>query len=65
MPPNLTTDLAAKIGCQKNEIQRIHKDLQTTLDSLNSLDEVNLNSVQGGCVDESIASDESSTSCWG
>ena len=45
--PNLTRDLGAMIGSQKYERQSLPRDLQTTQDSMNSGDEVNLNSIQG------------------
>ena len=43
------------IGSQKYELQSLQRgDLQTTQDSMNSGDEVNLKSIQGVCVDESV-----------
>ena len=51
VPPNLTRDREAMIGRQKYEIQSLRRDLQTTQDSLNSWDELNLNSIQDVCVD--------------
>ena len=62
LSPNLTRDLEAKIESQKYEIQSLQRDVQTTQDSLNSWDEVNLNSIQGVCFDESVASSTSSVS---
>ena len=62
VPPNLTKNLEAKIESHKTEIQSLHRDLQTTQDSLNSWDEVKLNSIQGVCVDESVATSTSSVS---
>ena len=60
MPPNLTRDLDAKIESQKTEIQSLQRELQSTQDSLNNWDEVNLISMQGVCVDESVATSTSS-----
>ena len=62
MPPKLTRNLEAKIGSQKYEIQALQGDLQTTQDSLNCWDEVHLNSIQGVCVDRSVATPTSSVS---
>ena len=62
MPPKLAQNLEAKIGSQKYEIQALQRDLQTAQDSLNSWDEVHLNSIQGVCVDGSVATSTSSIS---
>ena len=62
MPPNRTRDLEAKIERLKYEIQSLQRDLQSTQDSLDSWYEVNLNSIQGVCVDESVATTVSSAS---
>ena len=62
VPPNLTRDLEAKIESQKHEIQSLQRKLQSTQGSLDSWDEVNLNSIQGVCVDESVATSTSSVS---
>ena len=62
LTPNLTRNLGAKIEGQKYEIQTPQRDLQTTRDSLNSWDEVNLTSVQGDFVDERVATSTSSVS---
>ena len=62
LPPNLTRNLEAKIEGQKYEIQTPQRDLQTTRDSLNSWDEVNLTSIQGVFVDERVATSTSSVS---
>ena len=51
VPSTLSGDLEAKTETQKYEIQNIQRDLQSTQDSLNSLDEDNLNSIQVVCVD--------------
>ena len=62
---NLTRNLEAKDVSQKHEIQSLqkrHTDKQTIQDSLNSWDEVNPYSVQGVCVDESVATSTSSFS---
>ena len=61
-PPSLTRNLEAKIESQRYEIQSLQRDLQTTQASLNSLNEVNLNSIQGVCVDETVAASTSSVS---
>ena len=61
LPPNLR-DLEAQIGNQRTEIQSLQRDLQTTQDSLDSWDEVNLNSVQGVHVDDSVGTSTSSVS---
>ena len=42
----------AKIESKTTEIQSLHRDLQSTQDSLNNWDEVNLNSVEGVYVDD-------------
>ena len=42
----------AKIESKQTEIQSLHRDLQSTQDSLNNWDEVNLNSVEGVYVDD-------------
>ena len=63
LPPNLSRNLEAKIAGQKKyEIQTPQRDLQTTRDSLNSWDEVNLNSIQGVFVHERVATSTSSVS---
>ena len=62
VPPNLSRDLEAEIQSQKTEIQSLQRDLQSTQDSLNSWDEVNLNSIQGVYVDDSVATSTSSES---
>ena len=62
LPPNLTRNLEAKIAGQRYEIQTPQRDLQTTRDSLNSWDEVNLTSIQGVFVDERVATSTSSVS---
>ena len=62
VPPNPSRNLEAKIGSQRYETQSIQNDPQTTRDSLNSWDEVNLNSIQGVCVDERVATSTSSVS---
>ena len=56
VPLNLTRDL------QKTAIQSLQGDLESTQDSLNNWDEVNLKSIQGVCVDESVATSTSSVS---
>ena len=61
MPPYFTRDLEAKIGSQKTEIQSLHGDLESTQDSLHMWDEVNLTSIQGVHVDDSVGI--SKTSC--
>ena len=62
VPPNLTRDLEAKIESQKYDIQSLQKYQKTTQDSLNRSDEVNLNSIQGVCVEECVAASTSSES---
>ena len=64
MPRHLTQDLEAKIGSQKTEILSLQKKkkLQTTQDSPNSWGEVNLNSIQGVYVDDSVGTSVSSVS---
>ena len=62
LPPNLTRDLEATIESQKNETNSFQRDLQTTQDSLDSWDEVYLNSIQGVSVSESVATSTSSVS---
>ena len=60
VPLNLTRKLEAKIGIQNYEIRGVQKIYKP--DSLNSWDEVNLNSIQGVCVDEGVATSISSVS---
>ena len=62
LPPNLTRNLEAKIDGQTYEIQTPQRDLQTTRDSLNSWDEVNLTSIQDVFVHERVATSTSSVS---
>ena len=62
MPPNLNRNLEAKIESQKTVIQSFQEDLQSTQDSLNSWDEVNLNLIQGVYVDGSVGTSTSSVS---
>ena len=62
VPPNLTRYLEAKTESQNYEIQSLQRDLQTTQDSLISWDEVNINSIQGVCGEESVATWTSSVS---
>ena len=59
VPLKLIRNLEAKTGSPKYEIQR---DPQTTQDSLNSWDEVNLTSIRGVCADESVTTSTSSVS---
>ena len=58
VPPDLTRDLETKIESQKTEIQRA----TVNTESLNSWDEVNLKSIQGVQVDESVGTSTSSVS---
>ena len=61
--PNPTRDLEAKIQSQKKyEIQSLPRDLQKTQDSLKSWDEVNLNSIEDVCVDDSVSTSTSGVS---
>ena len=60
--PHVIRDLEVKVENQQIEIQRLQRDQQTTQDSLNSWDEVNLSSIQGVCVDESVATSPSTVS---
>ena len=62
MASNLARNLEAKIVGQKHDSKSAKKGIQTIQDSLNSWDEVNPNSVQGVCVDESVATSTSSFS---
>ena len=55
-------DLEAKIESQKTEIQSLQRHLQSTQDTLNCWDEVNLNSIQGVYVDDSVGTSTSSAS---
>ena len=54
MKASAARGLEAKIESQKSEIQRLQRDLQSAQDSLNSWDEVNLNWIEGVCVDETV-----------
>ena len=47
--------LRQRLKVKKTEIQRLQRDQQSTQDSPNSWDEVNLTSIQFVCVDESVA----------
>ena len=60
MRASAARDLEAKIESQKSAIQRLQRDLQSAQDSLNSWDEVNLNWIQGVCVDETVGTSTSS-----
>ena len=62
VPPNFSRNLEAKIESHKTEIQSVQWDPHSTQDSLNSWDAVNLNSIQGVCVGESVATSTSSVS---
>ena len=62
MRASAARDLEAKIESQKSEIQSLQRDLQSTQDSLNSWDEVNLNWIQGVCVDKTVGTSTSSVS---
>ena len=50
------------IEIRKTEIKSRQRDSEATQDSLNNWDEVKLNSIQGVCVDESVATSTSSVS---
>ena len=50
----------SKIEIQKAEIQSLQRDLESTRESLNKRDEVNLNSIRGVYVDDSIGTSVSS-----
>ena len=52
----------AKVENQKAEIRSLHRDLQSTQDSLNNWDEVNLDSIPGVFIDDSIGTSISSVS---
>ena len=65
VPLNLTIDLEANIESQNYKIQSLQIHPETKQDSLNSWKEVNLNSMQGVCVDESVASSTSSQQNYG
>ena len=60
--PTFTGDLEAKTGSQQTEVQSPRRDLQSTQDSLNRWYEVNLNSIQGIYVDESVLTSTSTVS---
>ena len=74
MPPNPTRDSViqdvsfgmrrqeAKIESQKAEMKSLQRDSESTQDSLNKWDEVNLNSIEGVCIDNSIGTSISSVS---
>ena len=62
MKASAARGLEAKIESQKSEIQRLQRDLQSAQDSLNSWDEVNLNWIEGVCVDETVGTSTSSVS---
>ena len=61
-PPNFARDLKAEIESQKTEIQSLQRDLESTQDSLNKWDEVNLNSLEDVYVDDSVGTSISSVS---
>ena len=74
MPPDSTRDSViqdvrfgmhrqeAKIESQKAEMKSLQRDSESTQDSLNKWDEVNLNSIEGVYVDDSIGTSMSSVS---
>ena len=62
MPPNITRNLEARFESQKYEIQSLPRDLRATQGSPSRWAEVTLNSIQGVCVDERVATSTSSVS---
>ena len=62
VPPNLSGDLEAKSESQKIEIQSLQRYLTSTQGPLCSWDEVNLHSIQGVHVDDSVGTSTSSAS---
>ena len=60
--PNLNRDLEAQIESQKTEMSSLRRDLDSTQDSLTVGTEVNLNSIEGVYVVESVGTSISSVS---